>query len=664
MPSLLSGLPSIPLTMAFIPRKRSVTFILISCLLLGLWYLWNTPLDSSNSPGFVTPPTTETKSQNFAPIKPTHPVQEFVLEEAPKDTVQRIAAPQPQLDVSEEILLAPVRTPQDTIQFPDNPPKSAVSHYSPAPKALSTSVEGLETTWVPKVTNLPAKAYIPTLQHKFEPESSSAKSVRLERLKVVRASFAHAWHGYKEKAWMSDELSPISGGAVTTFGGWAATLVDSLDSLWLMGMLDDFEQAVREVGNINFNITETDTLNLFETTIRYLGGILGAYDLSDAKYPILLEKAKELGNMLFSAFETPNNMPMTRFSLKDPHRQALEATLLAEFGSLSLEFTRLSWLTGDQKYFNATQRITDALEAAQQQTAIPGLWPIVVNAQTLEFDDRTFTLGGMADSAYEYLPKQHVLLGGSNDQYKNLYLNAIDPIKKHIFFRPMTPQNADILISGSVYVGSTGEVELQPGGQHLSCFTGGMVGIGAKIFDRPEELPIARKLVDGCIWAYNATATGIMPELFKLVPCNDSNNCEWNQDKWYAAIVGRPDEYHALTLEERTKAQTEIETYKFPPGFYEIQDRSYKLRPEAIESIFILYRLTGDPTLLEAAWEMFTMIETHTRTRYGHAALQDVMNPDSPKDDKMESFWLAETLKYFALIFSEPTVISLDDWVL
>lgn len=633
-------------------------------MLLGLWYLWDTPLDSSNSPQVVTSPISETKSQNFAPIKPTSQVQESILGQAPKDAAQRTAAPQSQPDVSEEILLAPVRTPQDTIQFPNNPPISAVSHYSPAPKALSESAEEWETTWVPRVTTLPSKVYIPTLQHKFEPELAGAKSVRLERLKVVQASFAHAWHGYKEKAWMSDELSPISGGAATTFGGWAATLVDSLDSLWLMGMLDDFEEAVREVRNINFNITETDTLNLFETTIRYLGGLLGAYDLSDAKYPILLEKAKELGNMLFTAFETPNKMPMTRFSLKDPDRQALEATLLAEFGSLSLEFTRLSWLTGDQKYLNAIQRITDALEAAQTQTALPGLWPIVVNAQTLKFDDRTFTLGGMADSAYEYLPKQHVLLGGSNDQYKNLYLNAIDPIKKHIFFRPMTPQNADILISGSVYVGSTGKVELQPGGQHLSCFTGGMVGIGAKLFDRPEELAIARKLIDGCIWAYNATATGIMPEVFKLVPCYDPNNCPWNQDKWYAAIVGRPDEHHILTLEERTKAQTKIETAKFPPGFYEIQDRSYKLRPEAIESIFILYRLTGDPTLLEAAWKMFTTIETHTRTRYGHAGLKDVMNPDSPKDDKMESFWLAETLKYFALIFSEPTVISLDDWVL
>ena len=650
--------------MAFIPRKRFNTSILISCMLLALWYFWNTHFDSSNSSQVVISPITKTKSENFTPRKSTSPAQKYVFGETPNDTAQRTVAPQSPPDVSEEILLAPVRTPQDTIQFPNNPPKSEVSHYSPAPKPSSEISEQWETTLAPKVTNLPAKVHIPTLQHKFEPESAGAKSIRLERLKVVQASFMHAWHGYKEKAWMSDELSPISGGAATTFGGWAATLVDSLDSLWLMGMLDDFEEAVREVRNINFNITKTDTLSLFETTIRYLGGLLGAYDMSDAKYPILLEKAKELGNMLLTAFETPNNMPMTRFSLKDPHRQALGATLLAEFGSLSLEFTRLSWLTGDQKYFNATQGITNALEAAQKQTLLPGLWPIVINAQILTFDCSTFTLGGMADSAYEYLPKQHLLLGGSNDQYKNMYLNAMDPIKKNIFFRPMTPQNADILISGSVQVDSTGKVELQPGGQHLSCFTGGMVGIGAKIFDHPEELLIARRLIDGCIWAYNATATGIMPEVFKLVPCDDRNNCQWNQDKWYAAILGKPDAHHILTLEERAKAQTQIETYKFPPGFYEIQDRSYKLRPEAIESIFILYRLTGDPTLLEAAWKMFTTIETHTRTRYGHAGLEDVMNPDSPKVDKMESFWLAETLKYFTLIFSEPTVISLDDWVL
>ena len=87
-------------------------------------------------------------------------------------------------------------------------------------------------------------------------------------------------------------------------------------------------------------------------------------------------------------------------------------------------------------------------------------------------------------------------------------------------------------------------------------------------------------------------------------------------------------------------------------------------RPEAIESIFILYRLTGDPTLRERAWNMFNTIVQHTTTPIAHAALDDCTVPNPPKADRMESFWLAETLKYFYLIFSEPDVVSLDEYVL
>jgi len=87
------------------------------------------------------------------------------------------------------------------------------------------------------------------------------------------------------------------------------------------------------------------------------------------------------------------------------------------------------------------------------------------------------------------------------------------------------------------------------------------------------------------------------------------------------------------------------------------------ISPEAIESIFILYRITGDVTLLDRAWNMFNTINQLTRTEVANAALQDctVMNP--PKIDRMESFWLAETLKYFWLMFEDPDVISLDEWV-
>lgn len=77
-----------------------------------------------------------------------------------------------------------------------------------------------------------------------------------------------------------------------------------------------------------------------------------------------------------------------------------------------------------------------------------------------------------------------------------------------------------------------------------------------------------------------------------------------------------------------------------------------------------MYRITGDKTLQDAAWRMFRNIEKITRTEYAHAALTDVRDKNSPQLDYMESFWLAETLKYFYLIFSEPSLVSLDEYVL
>lgn len=77
-----------------------------------------------------------------------------------------------------------------------------------------------------------------------------------------------------------------------------------------------------------------------------------------------------------------------------------------------------------------------------------------------------------------------------------------------------------------------------------------------------------------------------------------------------------------------------------------------------------MYRITGDKELQDAAWRMFRSIEKMTLTRYGHAAISDVRNPQSSQLDYMESFWLAETLKYFYLIFSEPDVVNLDEYVL
>jgi mannosyl-oligosaccharide alpha-1,2-mannosidase len=77
-----------------------------------------------------------------------------------------------------------------------------------------------------------------------------------------------------------------------------------------------------------------------------------------------------------------------------------------------------------------------------------------------------------------------------------------------------------------------------------------------------------------------------------------------------------------------------------------------------------MYRITGDPTWQEKGWAMFEHIISATQTTYGHTAVTGVTTDSPVQIDEMESFWLAETLKYFYLLYSTPDVISLDEWVL
>ena len=158
------------------------------------------------------------------------------------------------------------------------------------------------------------KADIPTIQKTPRPaEDGEARRVRLARLAAVQESFRHSWAGYKKNAWLHDEVAPLTGHPKNPFGGWAATLVDTLDALRIMGLKEDFEDAVRAVDEIDFATTQTASINVFETTIRYLGGFLAAYELSEEKYPSLLKKAVEVAELLMCAFDTPNRMPISRW---------------------------------------------------------------------------------------------------------------------------------------------------------------------------------------------------------------------------------------------------------------------------------------------------------------------------------------------------------------
>ncbi|KAK3293755.1 glycoside hydrolase [Chaetomium fimeti] len=484
------------------------------------------------------------------------------------------------------------------------------------------------------------------VQHAFSDYVHDATTKR--RQQTVRAAFVKSWDSYKRQAWLRDELAPVSGGGKTTFGGWAATLVDSLDTLWIMGLTDDFHAAAAAIARLDWADTSDTAANLFETTIRHLAGLLSAYDLSGE--PALLEKAKELGNMLYMAFDTPNRMPGFWFNFQDAKEGRQTAGTndpSASPCSLSLEFTRLSLLTGDPKFYDAVARISDFLERSQSESKLPGIWPKLINFREQTVDTEIgFTLGALADSLYEYLPKMSALLGGRVPAYEKMYRAAMKTSKQHMLFRPMVPsddeEGQNVLFAGDAYV-HPDHIDHIAEGQHLSCFAGGMFGLGGKLFDIPDYVDVGERLARGCAWAYNAFPTGLMPEIFNVVPCDSIDGpCLWDEDRW----------------------QTEGGK-RMPKGFKSAHDPRYILRPEAIESIFLLYRMTGKEDFRDLAWRMFESVMRATETPLANSAIADVtVEGKTTKTDSMESFWLAETLKYYYLIFSPPDLISLDEFVL
>lgn len=146
-----------------------------------------------------------------------------------------------------------------------------------------------------------------------------AKQLRDE----VREMFYHAFDGYMKHAFPHDELKPLSCGGEDTLGGYALTLIDSLDTLALLGDQERFSASVEWIGkNLRFDINKT--VSIFETTIRILGGLLSAHLLASdyttgMRIPSyddeLLHLAEDLGRRMLPAFDTPTGIPFGSVNL-------------------------------------------------------------------------------------------------------------------------------------------------------------------------------------------------------------------------------------------------------------------------------------------------------------------------------------------------------------
>jgi len=158
--------------------------------------------------------------------------------------------------------------------------------------------------------------------------------------KEIVAAFMHAWNAYKKYAWGHDELRPVSHGWQEWFGV-GLTIVDSLDTAWIMGLKDEFKLG-RDWVSRNMSLARDNDVQLFEVVIRILGGLMSAYTLSQDE--IFLHKALDLGNRLYPCFSGPTKVPCNRINLHTGRGAFIDIST-AETGTIQLEFISLARAT-------------------------------------------------------------------------------------------------------------------------------------------------------------------------------------------------------------------------------------------------------------------------------------------------------------------------------
>ncbi|ORX49888.1 hypothetical protein DM01DRAFT_1376194 [Hesseltinella vesiculosa] len=434
-------------------------------------------------------------------------------------------------------------------------------------------------------------------------------SRRLELRDQAKEMFFHGWNTYLNVAYPEDELRPLTcrGLGSTRYsndnsndvlGDYSLTLVDTLDTLAMIGTQEQFEDAVRRVlTDVSFD--KNNKVQVFELNIRALGGLLSAHILAtEPAYGRqikgyqggLLDLAVDLADRFLPAFyKSKTGIPFPRVNLRYgvPRSETVE-TCTAGAGSLILEFGVLSRLTGNPEYERVAKH---ALLALWEQRSSLNLMGNVIDIQTGEWILPMASTGAGIDSFYEYLLKAYVLFG--DKEYLDVFDTAYEAIMRHVVDR-----------SGFLYR----NVHMQSGAllatwiDSLSAFMPGL-----QVLYGDLDAAIKGHLVFFNLWR----------------------------------------RYHALP-----------ERYDFYQQ--DINIGYYPLRPEFVESNYYLYRATKDPFYLQVGEMVLLDLNNRSRIDCGFASMGNVL--DGRLEDRMESFMLSETLKYLYLLFdAEHPVNSLDN---
>ncbi|KIH87250.1 mannosyl-oligosaccharide alpha-1,2-mannosidase [Sporothrix brasiliensis 5110] len=471
-----------------------------------------------------------------------------------------------------------------------------------------------------------------------------------DRAEAVKTAFQISWDGYYKYAFPHDSLKPVSKTFQDDRNGWGASAVDALSTALVMENEKAIGQILAHVQNIDFNSAVGD-ISLFETTIRYLGGLLSGYDLlttpgalagkhdsaNKTQLAAVLSQAQHLADNLKVAFDTPSGIPDNDVLFGPPRRGGSATNGIATIGTLVLEWTRLSDLTGDPQYGKLAQKGEAYLLNPQPQALaepFPGLVGSNVNITTGEFVDGNGGWVGGDDSFYEYLIKMYIYDPVRFAHYKDRWVLAVESSMKHLASHPASRPDLTFL---AMFAGTSPRFV----SQHLACFDGGNIILGGLVLNEPRYVAFGLELAASCHDTYTATATRIGPETFA-----------WQDDGRLAA----------KNASNNAPPPADQADFSAKSGFW-IQDGQYVLRPEVIESYYYAYRATGDPKYQDWAWDAFLAINKTCAAGSGYSSVNNVNAAGGGSfQDFQESFWFAEVLKYSYLIQSDdaPYQVQVD----
>eukprot|EP00892_Ulva_mutabilis_P000688 jgi/Ulvmu1/1061/UM105_0020.1 len=408
-------------------------------------------------------------------------------------------------------------------------------------------------------------------------------------------AFQHSYRSYVTHGYPSDNVKPQTCEGVDVQGGAAITLLDSLDALLVFGQVDDFRKAVPLVEAIHFN--RSVTIDVFEVTIRSLGGLLSAH-MATLRNPALLpdydgmflRKARDLGDRLMPAFDTPTGMPANFLSLTNGHDpKSPKNTWTAALGTLAIEFRLLSHFTGAPQYGERADRAMG--EVFSRRDSNTGLVGSAINRDSGKWAAPTTSIGPGVDSYYEYLLKVYLIFG--DEWYLEMFVDQYVRVQRYMAV-PESWNGFNWILDVHM---SSGRVARSTVSSLAAFWPGMQVSIGLEAD--------ARKHMEDFVRAH--LRHGWMPDSF-------------NTDLGPSTGVAWP------------------------------------LRPELMESAYMLWWYTGDPRYKRLVEGTFEQLQEQTRCTCGYCGVKNVATGEL--EDIMESFFLAETIKYMYLLLSNGTAVN------